>query len=212
MRREKEDTFSSFTKDKPGTWRLLWGAGCWVTGLAKKTLPPAHSSIWPEGNRGLAAVELPEVAHQLDLSSSYAFGCFWVEAFRPAMAESQVWRMARATIGGFHGRVLKTAIPCWDFCFLWFLKNYCIFLFLQGRFLERAVCRAAENTSSRANLRFFSLEILVFSFVFQWELFKYNISAYTNTGLFVFFFFPSLKENWVKGAPWDSRRFWIKMR
>lgn len=67
---KKRTRFPLFLKDKPRTWRLLWGARCCVGRWMKKMLPPphlTHSTVWPAGHTGVKLLEVLPISCTLVL-------------------------------------------------------------------------------------------------------------------------------------------------
>lgn len=178
---EKRTGSPLFPEDKPRTWRLLWGAGCCVVRWLKKMLPsPPHSTVWP--------------AEQVAVKLLEALRISWTSVLPRLLTLSQSfllpWPKVLFSAEGFSWLLFSEGIffASWDL-FWGFLS------------ISR-VCCVREQLGKLAAGKAWALLVwgfycfLLFSHGILWKLFKYNISADTNPGLFLFHFLrrTGLKE------------------
>lgn len=130
--REGEDTF--FSLPYGHAWDLQDAVGSRILEGEEGAAIITHNSIWPEVDRCLAAMELPKPCSSVEPQFFPCFWLLWVKVFKPAMAESHVWRVARATIGDFQWEAPQGCCCAGIFLFIWYFLIFInfIFPFLQG--------------------------------------------------------------------------------
>lgn len=149
--REREDTFFSLPWGQ--AWDLKDAMGSRILADEEGAATITHNSICL---KEIGVWLLWNCPNQIGPSDGpQFFPCFWllwVKAFKPAVAESHVRRMARATIGGFQWEAPQGCCSVLGFLlfvvdvllFIWGFFSF-IFLFLQGWFLECAVPQSSED-------------------------------------------------------------------
>ena len=167
MRTEKERKrthFSLSPEDEPGTWRLLWGVGCWVGLWVKKMLPPPHHAhqclVW----RCLAAVRLPKalpisqipvLSMLLTILSQSLQTCCGRKPWPEDGQSHRRW----LSLGGSSGLLFCAAISA-----------SCVFNFifpvLQRGFLEHAVLRSSKEhqQQGKSDVCLFAVFVVFFCF------------------------------------------------